>query len=79
MDTKEFLNYWRNTIKLTILSKLICKYIMILNKNFIAILKMKLGKITITPNGRIRTEDSQDNLKKKNVIAFVLLAIKTNF
>lgn len=78
MDTKEFLNYWRNTIKLAILSKLICKYIMILNKNFIAILKMKLGKMTITPNGRIRTEDSQDNLKK-NVIAFVLLAIKTNF
>lgn len=52
---------------------------MILNKNFIAILKMKLGKITIIPNGRIRTEDSRDNLKKKNVIAFVLLAIKTNF
>lgn len=51
---------------------------MILNKNFIAILKMKLGKITIIPNGRIRTEDSRDNLKK-NVIAFVLLAIKTNF
>lgn len=38
---------------------------------------MKLGKISIKPNERIRRGDSQDNLK--NVIAFVLQLVRENF